>query len=1574
LTQISDANVVVAFKNLTKKDSTTKAKALEDLQSILASSSGDPDEAVIEAWVRVFPRLSVETSRRVRQLAHTFNGQLSSRCGKRIARQLPKIAGPWLAGCYDGDKAVARAAQDALKTVFPTPEKIQGVRKTFHEPILSYCKENLINETEDTLSDKRSVPKEDAEATFARVMSTSAAVVVSLLETMDSDELSKQDYLYEAIASDGQVLGFTSHSDAGLRKATFKLYQTYLVKSASVIEANQVAISAAFIYKALIADQTGSSTNFIQTLDLLTEKFPSLWTTSYHGKKPAISRLKQSLKHGSYSGSSAYWDSMSRLFRRIPSEVFPTTYDEISELLRATREGIGRREERLNTTAAWPAFFTLTNELVSNLSSEEGDKALDEFTLPIVNQYLFPAEETAQWAVAGAKPAVTIAQIALIQHAPLLLERRWPELAAKLIDLAKLSQPEQSKDFEKSQKQVATAGERWAALQRELFGLQQTPESLLRALKASGLSVFNNCISLVVSRSGKPFGATAIIAELLRSCAQQFISDEEFRTVIIKFVAEDAPKLFFSPSQVHLTVCVYALAQDSQFETIFQAIIQHISSFSGTTEEKLVALHSLFSRKVPPNVPRLAQESIVLQDLIKNLDLQSLDLGSITILSHLLKQGIFSDATAVDILTKLTQELTLNGPSLEQSLHSWEVVVKENKQAVQSFITKVPAGSEVLPNVLRLEQSEDDAVAAKAAALSSVLTSTMGEGATSAKFGVVLQNLEKEPLSGSLSIDAVISLALATLDENKEAIQVHEILPSVETWESSIDAVARVTASSLSLLSDLGGAVHLLSSIDQTSQGKTVYDSEGLSQALRIGMYAAQVLARGDLQQSSTEELSDALALLSITALLAEDQSSINGINDIWNSHSPTVIEAEVLDFVKQANECIKKHVIPAATNSNHADVTGLDSLTTSLAGITERHPSNSPMTYYASLASAKYRDSVFEEHGYSSQQSKACEEILMIARQFADTIGVSSCLVGFAQPLAGNQAVMRLCNELVASLTILDASSDSQKGLESLILLANILRTQEDIATTIAKSRLIFFVKHLIQWLENDQATETVRSETYKVLNHLLPQMEDIYGEHWGQLLGVLLKSWTTIVQEAGDGAISEYQILDAHGSLRLYATLKRIASSEEANDDIVDAIKEHDSQLHDALLGLLRPMSRAADEQHQGQMVTNELLGRQISKLTFKPIADIDDFYSMMYSDSRSIQTATFDLLHNQIPKMQEQVSLDAALEDKAAKVPDELLSLLLEAPSSRILQETPFVRVMPLALQGYLASWRLLFDHFDGSSYRVKSDYVDQLKEGDYLTGLLGLIFGFLGHTSGRPINASSLDIQDYVPDTEPTPEKDAQWLLAHLYYLALLHLPSLVKTYVLDVRSRQTSQAIDSWTAKYVSPVIVSASLQAVADWAGKSVKDDPDYENMTVKVGMKSKEINASYLVDEQIMAIKIVLPETYPLTPAQVLSVNRVAVKEEKWQSWLRNCSGVITFSNGSITDGLTAWRKNVTGALKGQTECAICYSIISGDKQLPTKRCPTCRNLFHSSCLFKWFKTSNASTCPLCRNPFNFN
>jgi len=54
LSTVSDPNVSVNFKNLGKKDSTTKAKALEELLAYLATQTGNKQEiedGFLDAWV-----------------------------------------------------------------------------------------------------------------------------------------------------------------------------------------------------------------------------------------------------------------------------------------------------------------------------------------------------------------------------------------------------------------------------------------------------------------------------------------------------------------------------------------------------------------------------------------------------------------------------------------------------------------------------------------------------------------------------------------------------------------------------------------------------------------------------------------------------------------------------------------------------------------------------------------------------------------------------------------------------------------------------------------------------------------------------------------------------------------------------------------------------------------------------------------------------------------------------------------------------------------------------------------------------------------------------------------------------------------------------------------------------------------------------------------------------------------------------------------------------------------------------------------------------------------------------------
>ena len=316
----------------------------------------------------------------------------------------------------------------------------------------------------------------------------------------------------------------------------------------------------------------------------------------------------------------------------------------------------------------------------------------------------------------------------------------------------------------------------------------------------------------------------------------------------------------------------------------------------------------------------------------------------------------------------------------------------------------------------------------------------------------------------------------------------------------------------------------------------------------------------------------------------------------------------------------------------------------------------------------------------------------------------------------------------------------------------------------------------------------------------------------------------------------------------------------------------------------------------------------------------------------------------------------------------------------------------------------SWHLVYDSYTNASYKVRSDYSDILKSENYIGPLLDFLFDVLGHSAGRPL---SLDKARFDPsiirnynmweatDSEPS-ERNMQWLLINLYYLCLKYTPSLAKNWWVLCKSKQTRIAVESWTEKFFSPLIIQDTLDDVAKWADDPENSTEDDKELIVKISKRSREVFAGFEVDEMMMQIVIRLPANYPLEGVKVEGINRVAVSEKKWTSWLMITQGVITFSvcashallhyypkylianfqiiqNGSITDGLSIFRKNVTGALKGQTECAICYSIISSDKKMPDKRCQTCKNLFHSSCLFKWFASSNQSTCPLCRNPFNY-
>ncbi|EOD44469.1 putative ring zinc finger protein [Neofusicoccum parvum UCRNP2] len=646
------------------------------------------------------------------------------------------------------------------------------------------------------------------------------------------------------------------------------------------------------------------------------------------------------------------------------------------------------------------------------------------------------------------------------------------------------------------------------------------------------------------------------------------------------------------------------------------------------------------------------------------------------------------------------------------------------------------------------------------------------------------------------------------------------------------------------------------------------------------------------LEKLSLERQAQLYKHLLLTVQLTNDNVSRATSNDIFNVYNPHT-ENDVVEVIADIQALITTWTSSStagwsedASSESSFVRAALDSLRESSKGLASE-------SFYNARAYASVTSELIEMHGWPSKETASMEETLKEIRR--------------------------------------------SNGLRQLVLLNIIVANQDGITDTIAKQRLVFFVKHLTGWLElqdDESIPLTVRSEVYRAFSLLLPLMKDIYGEHWENILNSLTSFWSSAGHFKDQGLGYEEAIPCIHASLKLYSTLRALQADEDPNEDLVEIWKSSQPAVSQGLIELLKQSEGLDDYNHQPLKIVNELLSRQISSISGTQLENTEE-------------QAAFDILHKQIPAAQEEISVNAALEKTTAQLPDELLSLVLEPPSKEVISGWDFNRAMPLDLRGYLFSWLLIFDHFTNSSYKVKTEYIEHLQKEGHVPQLLDFLAEFLGHTKGRPIDISKFDVAQYDPHATDTPLADARYLAAHLYFLTLQHLPSLAKSWWIDCKSRQTVLAVESWTERFISPHIITAALSAVSEWANSQDNAAAD-EALTIKVNQRGKEITAGYEVDEQFMTIVIRLPPTYPLAPVIVEGVNRVAVSEQKWQSWLRNCQGVVTFSNGNLVDGLISWRRNVVGALKGQTECAICYSIISADKQLPSKSCPLCRNPFN--------------------------
>lgn len=146
-----DTNFQLVFRKMTKKDSTTKVKALQEFSELVLKTDASTIKSILPFWPRLYNNLSTDVEHRVREAAQQAQSALMSQAGKNIAPYLKQLAPAWIASQYDTYAPAASIAMQSFKKSFPA-HKLQDVFNFCQNEILDYVTKNLTVYTATTLS------------------------------------------------------------------------------------------------------------------------------------------------------------------------------------------------------------------------------------------------------------------------------------------------------------------------------------------------------------------------------------------------------------------------------------------------------------------------------------------------------------------------------------------------------------------------------------------------------------------------------------------------------------------------------------------------------------------------------------------------------------------------------------------------------------------------------------------------------------------------------------------------------------------------------------------------------------------------------------------------------------------------------------------------------------------------------------------------------------------------------------------------------------------------------------------------------------------------------------------------------------------------------------------------------------------------------------------------------------------------------------------------------------------------------------------------------------------------------
>uniref|UniRef100_A0A672HLZ2 E3 ubiquitin-protein ligase listerin n=1 Tax=Salarias fasciatus TaxID=181472 RepID=A0A672HLZ2_SALFA len=1530
-----DADFRLVLRKLSKRDVVTRLKAVQDFGSMCQERDAEEVKGVLPYWPRIYCKISVDHDRRIREATQQAFEQLVLKVRRSLAPFLKSLMGHWILSQCDTYTPAASAACQAFQAAF-SPAKQPEALSFCKEEILNVLQDILLKETADTLSDPQSVTQEERESKYVRMLTSSLLGVKRLLSLLLlNDRLALEQKLPDLVHAT-KFWKYSKHNTPQVRGAFFEMVCALCEFTPGLVQAEAARLCPAVLLSIDDTDPVVLPPVWEAVLHIVST-IPDCWT-HVNAKKGFLPKLWPLLREGGKGMAKALHPNLMPLLSKLPQQVTDPQLDFFTMFFTALIQGLSS-ERAVSSPSESAVIVTAVVEClrycILQHTEEEGDQ--QKIRTMLITQQLLPLLENAL-----SNPS--------LQNGPLFL------LVTEMLISWEKRAGLHSEGGVNDKKDVfqRLLVDFWEDLSRMLVGYVDNEEADPRALEGIAivfLKLINPLLVPQVMRYPERVNRKHVQrkksvkmcfskSEDIEKSGVEGAGGEELVQPVSELVME---KAFGSLQTQHFEDVVCQLAQlclvhvnekNSERHLVFLSLL--LRSFH---TPRIFTVNSVQSDEMITKNP--AMEFLLEQVLVWLTEKERTDT------QHLVEM-VFSSlyCCSRQETTRILNHITTMGLQ-------WEIILQIIQRACTDPDTLKSCGDWLKGSVLGEQLLALTEELCRVGSSRGVSASSAGSHSWTLISLVLSQHHNNVSLIGEVYLEKILERLHATLSETKSLSDAGNMEPLV----SFICDVASTFFSSVQDCLLLVSAEELLLTVFQlTAQDQT---HTRLSDSLLDKLKKVCIAGVSSLVQHCEYEvkeggfLHNAAVWLLFSAFLSNKMSRMPLLALFWlsfdftfkaSARSPAPLCCCILKSV-----CVFLSLFPVSQSK-------LSTLQVLCPTMTTEDRETLVTLATAGLVN-------WQEDG--SKYVSGCLQVLLCCLQAGTHVEVEVV-----------QAILATVMEWRNSKEdwFLFSSDLSNAAAEQLNLTIEMMRFLSWLVTrcpaVLGGNQWDFLLCSMLAWLET--AAENVSS--------LWNPWVQLFVCENAALIVRLSQFFSSpppdVLEKLPSELTAEWTDFFVQGIYSLLLPLPVAITGESPDDPVFP-------------LAVLESLGGALTYVPVQQLSQNSLPPRFIADQKTnlpQPLQTLlNTFCPLLLFKARPLQIAVYHMLEKVMPQLPEcdgegdSSKSDDDRDEPCLSPPASLMVILstCEELCENILagvQVGEFAVVQPLSVEyscilAYLLAWKLLLTFFKSSPSHLRAHYAQYLKRSCSLNKLLLHLFKLMPENPVYPGQGpETRDTKTFFTESLSLPQSSPLWELPHLacsvYYSTVQDLPAMVRLWW-NGQEKRVSAAAEKFTIKYVSPVLSAQEISSVHT-------STQMFDSMTVKARSAAREVIATYSVDDIFIELVIQLPQNYPLGSITVESGRRVGVAVQQWRNWMLQLSTYLTHQNGSIMEGLALWKNNVDKRFEGIEDCMICFSVIHGSNySLPKKACRTCKKKFHSACLYKWFTSSNKSTCPLCRETF---